>query len=231
MKIPSHVGIIMDGNRRYARNLALDPWKGHKQGAKKLEKILSWCSELGIKELTLYTFSVQNFQRPKAEVNYLFKLFRDNYHKLKKDERIYKNKIRIRVIGRIRMFPEDIQVMIKDIMKRTEKHDNFTINFAMAYGGREEIVDAARKIGQEVKAGKLNPKDINEEKFSGYLYLSDEPDLVIRTGGERRTSNFLIWQTNYSEWIFLDKMFPKLEKEDFEACIKEFSNRKRRFGK
>jgi tritrans,polycis-undecaprenyl-diphosphate synthase [geranylgeranyl-diphosphate specific] len=228
---PSHVGIIMDGNRRYARKRALSPWKGHEFGARKLEQVLEWSRELGIRELTLYTLSIQNFDRPKAEVEYLMNLFRSNFSSIKKDERIAKHQIRINIIGRLSMFPEDIQKMMRDIMEQTRTNDKYILNFAMGYGGREEIVDAAKKISRDVKAGKISPEDITPESFSRYLYLQDEPDLIIRTGGETRTSNFLMWQSSYSEWVFLDKMWPELEKSDIESSIAEYASRKRRFGK
>jgi tritrans,polycis-undecaprenyl-diphosphate synthase [geranylgeranyl-diphosphate specific] len=230
-KVPKHIGIIMDGNRRFARRLMAKPWQGHEWGAEKLEKILQWCKEFKIKELTLYTFSIQNFERPKKEFDYLMRLFTDNFDKLKKDERIYKNKIRINVIGRIEMFPEEVKRRIYEIMELTKTHTQYVINFAMAYGGREEVIDAAIKIADKIKKGKLDINKINEEVFRQNLYLTSEPDLIIRTGGEKRTSNFLAFQGAYSEYIFLEKMWPEFEKEDLVMCLNEYSSRKRRFGK
>jgi tritrans,polycis-undecaprenyl-diphosphate synthase [geranylgeranyl-diphosphate specific] len=230
-KIPKHVAVIMDGNRRFSRRLMMKPWKGHEWGAKKVEAIFDWCREIGIKELTLYAFSVENFNRPKKEFDYLMSLFKKEFERLKGDPRIYKNRIKINVLGRIWMFPKDVQERMKDIMDRTKSHNNYTVNFAMAYGGRTEVVDAARKIAEQVKNKKLKIEDINEKSFSRNLYMEDEPDLIIRTGGEHRTSNFLIWQSNYSEWVFLEKTWPEFEKEDLFKCIQDYTNRDRRFGK
>ncbi len=221
----------MDGNRRFARRLVAKPWKGHEWGTKKLEKVFEWCQEYKIKELTLYTFSIQNFDRPKEEFNYLMDLFARNFDILKDDKRIYDNNIKINVIGRLWMFPENIQKKIQEIMDRTKNHKKHIINFAMAYGGREEVIDAATKIAKAVKEGKLDIKDINEEVFKNNLYLKDEPELIIRTGGEQRTSNFLAFQGVYSEYLFVDKMWPEFEKKDFINCLEEYTNRKRRFGK
>ncbi len=210
----------------------MKPYKGHEWGAKKVESLLEWCKEFDIKELTLYVFSIENFNRPKKEFDYLMNLFRKEFTRLKDDERIHKNKIKINVIGRTWMFPKDVQDSIKVIMEKTKDYNNYVINFAMAYGGRTEVVDATRKIAKMVKNGKINVEDINEELFSKNLYFKDEPDLIIRTGGEVRTSNFLIWQSIYSEWIFmLDKMWPEFEKEDLAKCIEEYKKRDRRFGR
>jgi len=229
--VPKHLGIIMDGNRRFAKRLMVKPWKGHEWGAKKLANVLEWCEEFDIKEITLYTFSVQNFNRPKDEFNYLMTIFAENFDKIKTDKRIFENKIRINVIGRLWLFPERIQKKMKEIMELTKDHDKYIINFAMAYGGREEVIDATIKIAEKVKNGEIDIKDINEEVFQNNLYMKSEPDLIIRTGGEKRSSNFLAFQSAYSEYLFIEKMWPEFEKEDFIACIQDYSNRKRRFGK
>lgn len=221
----------MDGNRRFSKKLMLKPWKGHEWGAKKLENVLEWCKEYKIKEITLYTFSIQNFNRPKKEFDYLMKLFEENFEKLKNDKRIYENKIRINIIGRIWMFPENVKQTLIEIMEKTKTHNNYVINFAMAYGGREEVIDAAIKISEKIKKGELDINKINEETFKENLYLKSEPDLIIRTGGEKRLSNFLSFQSAYSEFIFIEKMWPEFEKEDFIYCLKEYSKRIRRFGK
>jgi len=228
--LPRHLGIIMDGNRRFAKKLMLKPWKGHEWGAQKLASVLEWCQEYNIKELTLYTFSVQNFSRPTDEFNYLMEVFAENFDNLKNDPRINENGIRINVIGRISMFPKHIQDKMYEIMELTKNNDKHIINFAMAYGGQEEVIDATIKIAQKIKEGTLDVKDINKEVFENNLYMKSEPDLIIRTGGEKRSSNFLAFQSAYSEYIFLEKMWPEIEKEDFVSCIEEFKNRKRRFG-
>ncbi|MBD3203921.1 di-trans,poly-cis-decaprenylcistransferase, partial [Candidatus Woesearchaeota archaeon] len=208
-KVPRHVGIILDGNRRFAKRLMLKPWKGHEWGTKKVENLLEWCNESGIKELTLYCFSIQNFNRPKEEFEFLMKNFRESFEKAFDDPRIEKYQIKVNVIGRTWMFPDDIQKMINKIVEKTKDYNGPVINFAMAYGGREEVIDAVKKTAEQVKKGKLDIDEINEETFSKNLYMADDPDLIIRTGGEKRTSNFLMWQSNYSEWIFLEKMWPE----------------------
>lgn len=230
-KVPKHLGIIMDGNRRFAKRLMAKPWKGHEWGAKKLTNVLEWCQEYNIHELTLYTFSIQNFDRPKEEFDFLMNAFTEHFDNLKEDKRIFENKIRINVIGRISMFPENVREKIKEIMELTKNHDKYIINFAMAYGGREEVVDATVKIAEQVKNGSLNINEINETIFENNLYMKDQPDLIIRTGGEKRVSNFLTFQGAYSEYVFVEKMWPEFEKEDFVECLTEYSERKRRFGK
>jgi tritrans,polycis-undecaprenyl-diphosphate synthase [geranylgeranyl-diphosphate specific] len=226
--VPRHIGIILDGNRRFSKRLMMKPWKGHEWGAKKVEALLEWCKEFGIKELTLYCFSIENFDRPKREFDYLMDLFKREFEK---DERIHKNKIKVNFIGRLWMFPKPLQKIMNKLMKMTEKYDNYTVNFAMAYGGRAEIIDATKQISEQVKKGKLDIKDINEKVFSKNLYLDSEPDLIIRTA-ESRLSGFLLWQGSYAEIIFLpNKLWPEFEKKDFVACLREYDSRERRFGK
>lgn len=230
-EVPKHIGIILDGNRRFSKRLMMKPWKGHEWGARKVEKLFEWCVELGIKELTLYAFSMQNINRPKEEFDYLMKIFHDEFSKLVDDERLEKYGIRINFIGRIHLFPAEVQEKMKLLMEKTKDFDKHVINFAMAYGGREEVVDAVKKVATGVKNGELDVDDINEEVFGKNLYMESEPDLIIRTGGDRRTSNFLIWQSNYSEWAFVEKLWPEFEKEDFIRCIEDYNSRERRFGK
>ena len=229
--VPKHVGIVLDGNRRFAKQLMLKPWKGHEWGAKKVEQLLYWCEEFDVKELTLYTFSVENFDRPQKEFDYLMKLILKEFTKLKDDKRITEKDIRINFIGRINMFPEQVQQSMQALMDKTKDHTTYIVNFAMAYGGRAEVVDATRKIAEQVEAGKLSVESINQETFSDYLYTNSDVDLLIRTS-ESRLSGFLPWQTVYSEIIFLpEKLWPEFEKEDFVACLEEYGRRKRRFGK
>jgi len=230
-KVPKHVAIVLDGNRRYAKKLGLQPWKGHEFGLRKLEELFNWFQELDIKELTLYSFSNENFRRAKREINYLFGLFRQEFNKMKQKNGIFKNKIRIKVIGRINMFPEDIRKAMLEVVEKTKKHNNFIVNFAMAYGGRQEITDAVKKIAENVKKGKIRAEDINEELITNKLYIKSEPDLVIRPGGEKRISNFLLWQSSYSEFFFIDKLWPEFTKQDLSKCIEEFKRRERRLGR
>ena len=232
---PQHIAVILDGNRRFAKKLMLKPWMGHEWGRKKVEKLLDWAVELGVKELTLYAFSVDNFNRPKEEFDFIMQLFREACEQLRNDPRLQekgkKLGIRIRFLGRIDMFPADIGKSMRELMDKTKDNTGLIVNFCMAYGGRQEIIDAARKMVADVEKGKISGKDISEEMFKHYLYSPGEPEIVIRTGGEKRTSNFLIWQSNYSEWFFLEKFWPEFEKEDLIQVIEEFKQRQRRFGK
>lgn len=229
-KVPTHIALVLDGNRRYAKKLGLQLWKGHEFGVRKLEQLLDWCIELGIKELTIYSFSTENFNRTKREKDFLFKIFDREFSNMKHKESIFKNKIRVNVIGRLNMFPKGIRKAMLDIMEETKKHKNFIVNFAMAYGGRQEITDAVNRVIKDIKSNKINSKKINENTITSYLYLKSEPDLVIRPGGEVRTSNFLTWQSVYSEFVFIDKLWPEFSKKDLIKCIEEFNKRERRFG-
>lgn len=227
---PTHIGIILDGNRRLAKRLMMKPWKGHEWGVEKIKKLLIWAPELGIKELTLYTFSIENFNRPKEEFNYLMELITKSFNELDWKELQHKG-IQIRVIGRTNMFPTPVKNAIKTVMQKTANNNKIIINFCMAYGGRHEIIDATKQIATEVACGKLKPTDINEEMFSKYLYLSDQPEMIIRTSGEQRTSDFLPYQAAYAEWFFIQKMWPEFEKEDLIACMNEYETRERRYGR
>ena len=229
-KVPTHLGIILDGNRRFAKRLMLKPFKGHEWGYEKVKKTMDWCKEFKIRELTLYAFSLENFDRPKEEFDYLMNLFEKAFKELKKDWEKIKD-LKIRFIGRISMFPDKVQNAMKDLMEATVNNTPFTLNFAMAYSGRAEIVDATKKIAEQIKDGKLDIDQINEEVFEHNLYLDSDPDLIIRTS-ESRLSGFLTYQSVYAEIIFLpDKLWPEFEKEDFIKCLEEFNNRDRRFGK
>jgi tritrans,polycis-undecaprenyl-diphosphate synthase [geranylgeranyl-diphosphate specific] len=158
-------------------------------------------------------------------------LFKKEFERLYHDKRIMEDSVKINILGRIHLLPKDLQELFHKIMKKTEKNNSYVVNFAIAYGGREEVVDAVMRLSKDVKNGILEPKDVNESIFQNYLYTPSEPDLIIRTGGDNRTSNFLIWQSNYSEWFFLEKCWPEIEKEDFIKVIEEFQQRERRFGK
>jgi len=223
---PEHIALILDGNRRFAKRLMLKPWKGHEYGAKKVEQLLDWAKELGIKEFTLYCLSCENIKtRPKNELGYLFKVFRNEFRNLEKDK-IDKNKIKIRFIGNLDLLPKDLKEQCLKLEKDTARNNNHIINFALAYGGKQEIIEAIRKIVKN----KVKAEDVDEKVIKENLYMSEEPDLIIRTGGEKRTSNFLPWQSSYSEWLFLDKMWPEFEKQDLIDAIEGFKLRKRNFG-
>ena len=223
-----HVGIILDGNRRYARAHGLPLYQGHEKGAQNVEKLLEWAKELGVDELTLYTFSMQNFNRKKEEVAYLMKLFEKFFTKFLKMIKEGKDKliklIRFNFIGRINMFPKKVQEIIRKLAQRTKNNKELKVNFAFGYGGREEIVDAVNKII------KKKVKKVNEKTISENLYLQSEPQIIIRTGGEQRTSNFLPWQGIYAEWFFLKKTWPEFNKLDLKKIVHQFELRERRFG-
>ena len=223
-KVPRHIAVILDGNRRYARKVGIMQFMGHEKGFNKIKDLLGWCMELGIKEVTLYCFSTENFKREKKEVEYLFNLFRKKVGDFKKDKLIHDNKVRISVIGRISMFPEDMQKEMREIMDMTKDYDDYRLNLALAYGGRGEIVDAIKKI---IDSG---VKDIDEKVIKDNLYLKDDVDLMIRPGGEHRLSNFLIWQNSYAELYFSDKLWPEFSKEDLIEAVRWFKEKKRRFG-
>ena len=230
-KNPKHVAIVLDGNRRYGKKIGLKPWQGHKFGVKKVEDLLKWCNELGVKELTLYSFSMDNFKRPSKEKKILFSLFKSNIKKLENDKRIRKDGVRVSFIGRLQMFPKDIQKHMRRVMEKTKKNKKFKLNFAMAYSGKAEITDSIKKIINKIKNKKLKINDVNENLISNHLYLNSNPDILIRPGGEKRISDFLLWQSAYSELFFLDKLWPEFTKKDLVKVLKEFKQRERRFGR
>ncbi len=232
-KIPNHIGIIMDGNRRFASEMGMDSFLGHEKGRKKLEEVLEWCRELGIKVVTVYAFSTENFMRSREEVEHLMRLFIDSLKKAADDERTAKYGMRIRVIGQIEDLPKEVQDAIKYAEEKTKNNDNFILNVAIAYGGREEIIKAIREIAREVKDGKLEIDDIDESTVRKHLYTGDipDPDLIFRTSGEERISNFLLWQSAYAELYFSDVYWPTLRKIDFLRAIRAYQLRQRRFGR
>lgn len=222
--------MIMDGNRRYAVKKLLPKVKGHEFGAKTFSKIAKSIKEIDeVNEFSFYTFSVQNFNRDKKEVDYIMnlfeKFFNEQIHILKEE------KVKIKFLGRLNLFPENIQKICKQAEEETKDFNEYRINFCFGYGGREELVDATKLIAKQIKEGTLQPEDITEETISNELYSNNEPDIVIRTGGDHRTSNFLPWQTTYSEWFFLDKLWPEFKVDDLKECISQFNKRERRFGK
>ena len=225
--IPKHVAVVLDGNRRYAKKLLIPQLMGHEKGFNKIKDLLNWCLDIGVKELTLYCFSTENFNRDKKEVDYLFNLFRKKIDIFKEDDVIVDNKVKITFAGRLSMFPEDMQEKMKEVMEKTKDHEEYKLNLALAYGAKSEIVDAVKKIVSD----NIKPEDVNEGIITERLYLSDDVDLFIRPGGEKRLSNFLLWQASYAELYFSDKLWPEFSKEDFLDAIEWFKERKRRFGK
>jgi tritrans,polycis-undecaprenyl-diphosphate synthase [geranylgeranyl-diphosphate specific] len=231
---PEHIAIILDGNRRWASDKALNPWLGHEKGAEKVEQLIDWCLKLDVKSITIYAFSTENFGRSRNEVAEIMRIAGENFQKILTDERIHKDKVRVKVIGRVHLLPESMQQIIREVEKATQDYDQHFLNFAFAYGGRAEIVDAARKIAEKVHSGELDPKDVDEKVFEKQLYTShlpkQDPDLIIRTSGEERLSGFLLWQSAYSELCFLDAYWPDFRLIDLLRAVRTFGNRKRRFG-
>ncbi|WP_461435917.1 polyprenyl diphosphate synthase [Methanosphaera sp.] len=204
-KMPKHVAIIMDGNRRYSKMQGnLNAIEGHKRGVDTLENVLEWCIDLGINIVTVYAFSTENFKRSEKEVEDLMKLFVDSFLSISSNKKIHKNEVRLKAVGRLDLFPEEVRDAIKDAEKSTEKYDKRLINIAMGYDGRVEIVDAFKKIAAKVKSGEINPEDIDENMINENLYTAglEDPNLVIRTSGDERLSGFLLWQSSYSELFF-----------------------------
>jgi len=235
MDAPNHIGIIMDGNRRYAKSNLISSLSGHKSGAKKVHDVIKWCKEYKLKELTLYAFSMENFSRSETEVSYLMNLFNYEFKSLISDEintqKLSRNGIKINLIGRLKLFSKELINTVMTLKELTKNNNSLTVNFALAYGGRAELVDAVKQIAKQAVDKKINPDEIDETTINLNVYNPSEPDIIIRTGGEKRLSGFLLWQSAYSELIFVNKYWPEFEKEDFLECLKEFSNRKRNFGK
>lgn len=229
-----HIAIVLDGNRRWASEKDLNPWLGHKKGADTVEQLLDWCDKLNVKNVTLYTFSTENFRRSPEEIEEIMRIAEEKFNKLLTNERIHRNKVNVRVIGRLSLLPESLQQLIANVEKATANYDNQFLNFAFAYGGRAEIVDAAKTIAEKVKNGELDLSDVDESTFERYLYTShmpkQDPDLIIRTSGEERLSGFLLWQSAYSELCFLDVFWPDFRLIDLLRAIRTFQNRRRRYG-
>ncbi len=229
-KLPRHVAIIMDGSGRWAKKRALNRVRGHEEGAESVRDIVRASREIGIKWLTLYAFSEENWARPKYEVEALMKLLR-KFLKSELNEML-ENGIRFETIGRIHKLPADIQRVIQEIKAKTSSNDKMVLILALSYGGRQELNDAFQKIGGEIKAGRLNPEDITEELISSSLYTADipDPDLLIRTSGEQRISNFLLWQIAYAEFYITPTLWPDFRKEEYLGAIQAYQKRERRFG-
>ncbi len=233
--MPNHIGVILDGNRRWARENGLPVWLGHSEGAEKVKLLLKKCLELNIKTLTLYAFSTENFQRSKEEVEYLMQLFEEKMKELLNSKEIHQHKVRVKFLGKIELLPASLQKLIKEIEESTKNYDKHFLNIAIAYGGRIEIIDAIKKLIEDILNKKLNPNEINEEEINKRLYTSHlpnpYPDLIIRTSGEERLSGFLLWQSAYSEFCFLDTYWPEFRDIDLYRAIRTYQKRNRRFGK
>lgn len=232
--LPEHIGIILDGNRRWARERGLPPWAGHEIGADRVEEVLEWCWELGIKAVTLYVFSTENFQRSREEVEKIMEIVENKLRKMLQSDRVHEVRVRVKAIGRLEFLPESVREVLRELEEATKDYDSHYLNIAIAYGGRAEIVDAVRKIVEKARAGEIAPEDVDEGVIEEYLYTSHLPkpelDLVIRTSGEERLSNFLLWQCAYSELVFLDVYWPDFRKIDLWRAIRTYQQRVRRFG-
>ena len=215
--VPNHLAIIMDGNRRFAGAHGMGITDGHAAGRDTLEKLLDWCLEVGIRVLTVYALSTENFTRPTEEVEGLMDLFDKALRDIAVDERVHRNQIRVRMIGKRELLPARVQEAIRIAEKATENYSEYHYNVALAYGGRDEILDAIRALAREVQAGRLEPDQIDSDAVSRRLYTAElpDPDLVFRTSGEERISNFLLWQSAYSELYFSDVLWPGLDPDRF----------------
>jgi tritrans,polycis-undecaprenyl-diphosphate synthase [geranylgeranyl-diphosphate specific] len=233
--IPNHIGIILDGNRRWAQNRSYTAEIGHAYGADVVEKLLDWCHELKIRSITLYVLSTENFQRSPEEVKEIVRLIEERLTKLLKDERIYRYRARVKGIGKFELLPGSLLKILREVEEKTAGYDGHFLNIAIAYGGRAEITDVVRSIAEDVQKGSLQPQAITEETISGRLYTSflpnPEPELIIRTSGEERMSGFLLWQGAYSELIFMDVYWPAFRKIDLLRAIRTYQKRQRRMGK
>ncbi len=229
MSVPQHVGIIMDGNGRWAKKRALPRNFGHKQGAAVFKKTINWARELGIKCVTFYAFSTENWKRPTEEVNGIMNLLRQYIKDIRAAAR---ENIRFIFLGDVTALPEDITAELLDIQSSTVNNTGFIAGVALNYGGRDEITRAARILARRVADGEITPESITETSVEELLYTAEMPplDLIIRPSGEQRLSNFLIWQAAYAEFVFLDVLWPDFTKKHLELAIDEYNNRDRRFG-
>jgi len=234
-EMPKHIALILDGNRRWARkNFALVNM-GHIGGADAVENLLDWCEEFDIGIITLYALSAENLKRDDKELADLYSLIQIRLEKLYNDSRIHRNKMRVKAIGRIDLLPKSIQEILGKLDSTTRSYNKHFLNIAIAYGGQDEMVDAIKKIGAKIKDGMLDVQDINREEIEANLYTShlpqSSPDMILRTSGEKRLSGFLLWQSAYSELLFMDIFWPEFRKIDFMRAIRTYQKRKRRRGK
>ena len=233
--IPNHLALILDGNRRWAKkNLSMNK-EGHWKGADAVENLLDWCEEFDIKIITLYVLSAENLSRKDKELEFLFDLIKTRLEKLYNDPRIHRNKMRVKAMGRIELLPESLKEVLHRLDTVTKDYNEHFLNIAIAYGGQDELVDAVKKIGSKIKNGILDINEINKKEIESNLYTShlpqSSPDMILRTSGEKRLSGFLMWQSVYSELVFLDIFWPEFRKIDLMRAIRTYQKRKRRLGK
>ena len=228
--LPLHVAVIMDGNGRWAKERGLSRVEGHRQGAESARAVIKAASEVGVKYLTLYTFSMENWNRPKLEVDAIMR-YLAHYLKVEAAE-LNKNNVRLEAIGQIHRLPERVQKQLAKTRKALSKNTGLTLVLALSYGSRSEIVDAARAIAAKAKSGELDPAEVDETLLSEHLHTSHlpDPDLLIRTSGEMRLSNFLLWQMSYAEMVVTPVLWPDFRKAEFFVALEEFTQRHRRFG-
>ncbi len=228
--LPTHIGIIMDGNGRWAQKRFLPRSAGHRAGAQNFRTITRYCSKIGIKYLTVYAFSTENWSRPMEEVGALMRLFKEYLEEALRD--FMDENIRVRFIGDVSAFPQELQELIREVEEASAPKTGMVLNLAMNYGGRAEIIRAAKAFAQDVAQGKVQPEDLTEESFSRYLYTGGQPDpdLIIRPSGEERLSNFLLWQSAYAEFVYFDILWPDFKTKDLDEAIAIYSSRQRRFG-
>lgn len=229
-RVPRHVAIIMDGNGRWAERQGLSRNAGHREGLEAVRAVVRAAGDMGVSVLTLYAFSLENWNRPQSEVSELMRLL-DHYLEVELDE-VVANDIRVRVIGRVDRVPPSLRKRVEDAVERTREGRSMTLVFALSYGGRAEIVDAARRLMKDAELGKIDPDQLDEKTFAAYLYDPDlpDPDLLIRTGAESRVSNFLLWQIAYTEIYTTDVMWPDFREEHLALALREYQRRERRFG-
>lgn len=233
---PTHLGIILDGNRRYAREMGFeDVSAGHREGARKLDEVLQWCVDLNIRIITIWVLSPDNVNRDKEEIDALFGVIRDKMNELSQNEIIRSYKFRIKVFGNLDKLPADVKEAIRRSEELTKDHNEYILNMAIGYGGREEIVDAVRMAlrGKEARSGEELAQSLTADDITKHLYTSGipDPDLIIRTSGEIRMSGFLLWQSAYSEFYFCDALWPAFRRIDFLRAIRSYQHRTRRFGR
>ena len=229
-KLPHHIAIIMDGNGRWAKQKSLSRIRGHMKGIDAVREVVTACRELGIKILTLYAFSIENWKRPKEEVSALMTLLKE--YLLKEIEEMLENNIRLHAIGRLEDLPRDVQQTLRETMKKTQDRTGMILNLALSYGGRSEILQAVQRILRDGQKGKIAPEEISFRKFSDYLWTQGmpDPDLLIRTSGEFRISNFLLWQIAYTELYVTETLWPDFNREELLKAILDYQSRERRFG-
>jgi tritrans,polycis-undecaprenyl-diphosphate synthase [geranylgeranyl-diphosphate specific] len=232
---PQHIGIILDGNRRWSRIMDLEKEKGHRVGANIAEELLDWIYDLGIKITTVYVLSNENLERETIELDNIYSLLKDKLVKLYNDKRVDNKQIRIKSIGDRKKLPDDLQEILKELEIKTESYSNMYLNIAVAYGGQKELLNAIKNIARAVKEKKIEIEEINEKLIESNLYTAHlpqpEPDLILRTSGEKRLSGFLLWQSAYSELIFVDIFWPEFRKIDLMRAIRTYQKRVRRYGK